>query len=91
MWEMTVQDMDGHWRSKDGRYHIWIRANEGRVQMYEEGNPIIDEPIAFEYKKLENEITISPSVDLFMIQPRDESVFLRFGDNIVFEFMQVYR
>lgn len=74
--------MDCHWRSKDGRYPIWIRANEGHVQLCEEGCLIIDVPLTFDYKNPENEITISPSVDLYMIQPRDESVFLKFSENV---------
>jgi len=86
---MTVQDIVGHWASKDGRYHIWIREDIQRVQMYEERQSIVDEPLAFEYKLPQNEISISVSVVVIMLQPQDNSVFLKFNDKIV-EFVKVY-
>lgn len=82
---MTIDDLNGHWQTKDGNCHIWIRKAEQHVQLFANQKLLVDEPLAFQYLQQENMCAISESVTLFMISPDDNSIILKVGeDTLVF-------
>ena len=80
---MTIDDLNGHWQTKDGNCHIWIRKDEHHVQLFANQKLLVDEPLAFRYLQPENMCAISESVTLFMIFPDDNSIILKVGEDKV--------
>ncbi len=78
MQEMTIDDLNGHWKTKDGVAHIWIDKDNQRVQLFENRQLVIDERLIFQYM-LPSSWKISESVLLFMICPQDNSIILKVG------------
>ena len=78
---LTIDDLNGHWRTKEGHCHIWIRNEEEHVQLYANQELLVDEPLAFQYLQQENMWTISESVTLFMVFPEDNSIILKVGED----------
>ena len=73
---MTIDDLNGHWQTKDGQCHIWIRKDEQHVQLYANQKLLVNETLAFKYLDHENMWIISESVLLFMIFPDDNSIMV---------------
>ena len=80
---MTIEDLNGHWQTKDGNCHIWIRKDEQHVQLFANQQLLVDESLAFQYLQQENMWAISESVILFMIFPEDNSIILKVGEDKV--------
>lgn len=80
---MTIDDLNGHWQTKDGNCHIWIRKDEQHVQLFANQKLFVNEPLAFQYLQQENMWSISESVVLFMIFPDDNSIILKVGEDKV--------
>ena len=70
--------MEGHWKSIDGLYHVWIASNH--VQLFKNRKLEFNEPLKFEYLEQDNVCAISESIILWMISPQDGNVFLSFND-----------
>ena len=83
---ITLDDLNGHWRTTDGCCHLWIASKGNRVQMYENNNLVFDDPLSFEYVRIDNVCTISKSILLWMLSPKDGNVFLQLEDGRVLEF-----
>ena len=83
MQEMTIEDLNGHWKTKDGNCHIWIHKDEHYVQLFANQKLILEEPLAFQYLQHENIWAISELVSLFMIFPEDNSIVLKVGEDKV--------
>ena len=54
--------------------------------MYENNNLVFDDPLSFEYVRIDNVCTISKSILLWMLSPKDGNVFLQLEDGRVLEF-----
>ena len=80
---MTIDDINGHWKSKDGLCYVVINKAENRVQLFENHKLIISEPLSFQYIQEKNDFMISKSITLWMIQPLDSSIYLKYNDKIV--------
>ncbi len=80
---MTIDDLNGHWQTKNGNCHIWIRKDERSVQLFADHKLLVDEPLTFQYIQQENMWSISESVSLFMIFPDDNSIMLKVGEDKV--------
>lgn len=81
--QMTIDDFNGQWRTKNGNCHIWICKVDQIVQLYVNHERIIDELLDFHF--LENELTwaISKSVKLLMIVPEENCIILKIGEDKV--------
>ena len=45
MQEMTIDELNGHWKTKDGAVHIWIDKDKQCVQLFENRQLVLDEPL----------------------------------------------
>lgn len=79
MQEMTIDDLNGHWKTKDGAVHIWIDKDKQCVQLFENRQLILDEPLNYQYVQ-PNMWKVSETVTLFMICPQDNSIILKIGE-----------
>lgn len=82
---MALDDMKGHWKTKNGKGCLVISDLDGRVQLFANQSLLIDEPLCFEYIQQENHCRISESIILWMIMPKEECVILNIkGDKVEF-------
>ena len=55
---ITLDDLNGHWRTTDGCCHLWIASKGNRVQMYENNNLVFDDPLSFDTDNAETLMNI---------------------------------
>jgi hypothetical protein len=46
---MTIENINGHWKTKDGRCYLVIDMNHSRVTLFVDQSLYIDEPLSFDY------------------------------------------
>ena len=86
---MTLDDMNGHWKTKDGRGYLVIDKDNCMVQLFVDHKQILSEQLTFEYiqedveRKLCNSYTISKSIILWMIIPKEGNIVLKINDDKV--------
>ena len=86
---MTIDDIKGQWKTKDGRGYLMIDKDNCSVQLYFDHRQILSEPLTFEYiqedveQKLCNAWAISKSIILWMIFPDEGNVVLKINDDKV--------
>ena len=86
MQEMTIDDLNGHWKTKDGAVHIWIDKDKQCVQLFENRQLVLEEPLKYQYLQ-SNEWTVSQNVILFMICPQEDSIILKCNNSPI-EFLR---
>lgn len=83
MQQMTIDDINGHWKSIDERCYLVINKNTLKVLLYVDHVLCIDEILRFEYLYLENVWRVSDSVVLWMIIPEEGNIFFKINDDKV--------
>ena len=83
MQQMTINDLKGHWKTRDGVVHVWIDDEAQSVQMFANQQILLSEPLEFQYLQQENMWCVSESLILFMIFPQDNSIMLKYNGKVI--------